>query len=153
HRDVRADRRPGAGGGRGPGRTRHRAQACCCRRRQRIPATRSLCVPHAPGAVQLAAGARAQALASYEDGLAILRAQIAADPDNPIWQRDVTLSLDRIGDVRLAVGDRAGALAAYEEGLAIRRKLAAADPGNTEWQSNLAASLDRMGRELAIAGR
>ena len=53
---------------------------------------------------------------------------LAADPGNAQWRRDVSVSLDRVGDVRLAEGNRAGALAAYEESLAISRKFAAADP-------------------------
>src|SRR5215813_10433699 len=41
------------------------------------------------------------------------------DPGNAGWQRDVSVSLEKVGDVRRAAGDRAGALSAYEEGLAI----------------------------------
>jgi hypothetical protein len=68
----------------------------------------------------------------------------AADPGNALWQRDLGVSLDRVGDVRLAAGDRAGALAAYEEDLAIARKLAAADPGNAQWQADLVLSLYKL---------
>ena len=67
-------------------------------------------------------------------------------------QRDLSVSLDRIGDVKLQAGDRAGALAAYEESLAIRRKLAEADPGNAEAQRDLSVSLDKIGDVKLQAG-
>jgi hypothetical protein len=57
-----------------------------------------------------------------------------ADPGNAEWQRDLSVSYDRIGDVLVAQGDRAGALKSYRDGLAIRERLAQADPGNAEWQ-------------------
>jgi hypothetical protein len=76
--------------------------------------------------------------------LVIARKLAAADPGNLHWQRDVSASLDNVGDVRLGAGDRAGALTAYEESLAIRRKLAAADPRNPEWQADLVVSLHKI---------
>jgi tetratricopeptide (TPR) repeat protein len=89
-------------------------------------------------------GDRAAALAAYQESLAIRRKLAAADPGNAGGQRDVSVSLDSVGDVRLAAGDRAAALAAYEESLAISRKLAAADPGNADWQADLVISLYRV---------
>ncbi len=84
-------------------------------------------------------------LRPIEEALAIGRKLAAADPGNAEWQRDLNVSLNRIGDVRLAAGDRAGALKAYEESLAIMRRLAAADPGNAGWQADLVLSLYRVG--------
>ena len=81
-----------------------------------------------------------------------MRKLAAADPGNAEWQRDVSVSLDRVGDVRLAAGDRAGALAAYEESLAIMRKLAAPDPGNAQWQRDVSVSLDKVGDVRRAAG-
>ena len=75
-----------------------------------------------------------------------------ADPGNAVAQRDLSVSLDRIGDVKLQAGDRAGALAAYEESLAIRRKLAEADPGNARAQRDLSVSLNKIGDVKLQAG-
>ena len=69
--------------------------------------------------MRLQAGDRAGALAAYEESLAIRRKLAEADPGNAEAQRDLSVSLDKIGDVKLQAGDRAGALAAYEESLAI----------------------------------
>ena len=47
------------------------------------------------------------------------------------WQRDLSVSLRKIGDVLLAQGKLDEALKAYRDSLAIRERLAAADPSNT----------------------
>jgi predicted negative regulator of RcsB-dependent stress response len=52
----------------------------------------------------------------------------AQNQSNSEWQRNVSVSYERIGDVRRDEGDRNGALAAYEKALAIREHLAAKDP-------------------------
>ena len=56
------------------------------------------------GDVRLAAGDRAGALSAYEESLAIMRKLAASDPGNAGWQRDVSVSLNKVGDVRLAAG-------------------------------------------------
>ncbi|KMO27073.1 hypothetical protein VP06_31910, partial [Methylobacterium aquaticum] len=56
------------------------------------------------------------------------------------WQRDLSISHDKIGDVLVSQGDGAGALAAYQSGLAIALSLAQRDPANTEWQRDLVVS-------------
>ncbi|HEX2446742.1 MAG TPA: hypothetical protein VHK26_00965, partial [Methyloceanibacter sp.] len=52
--------------------------------------------------------------------------------DNLVLQRDLSISLNRLGDVKRDSGDTKGALAAYDESLAIRRQLALADPNNSQ---------------------
>src|SRR5215472_6894926 len=96
--------------------------------------------------------ATAGALAAYEESLAIMRKLAASDPDNAVWQRDVSVSLEKVGDLGLAAGDRAGALAAYEESLAIRRKLSATDPDNAVWQRDVSVSLEKVGDVGLAAG-
>jgi len=56
------------------------------------------------------------------------------DPENTLWQRDVSLSLDRIGDILVSGGDRDGALKAYQESRMIGLVLVRIDPGNAQWQ-------------------
>ena len=76
----------------------------------------------------------------------------AADPTNAGWQRDLSVSQNKIGEVLLAQGDLAGALAAYPAGLAIRERLAAADPTNAGWQRDLSVSQDNVGEVLRAQG-
>jgi len=80
------------------------------------------------------------ALEAFEESLTVRRRLSASDPRNTLWQRDVTLSLDGIGDVRVSRGDLDGALKAFEESLAGARRLSASDPRNAAWQRDLAVS-------------
>ncbi len=70
------------------------------------------------------------ALAEYEQFRAAAEKLAAQDPGNAEWQRDLSVSYEKIGDVQRAQGDLGGALKAYQDSLAIRQKLAAQDPGN-----------------------
>ena len=101
----------------------------------------------------MASGTTEEALAAYRRSLAIREKLAAADPGNTEWQRDLSVSHNKIGDVLLAAGRREEALAAYRRSLAIRETLAAADPGNTEWQRDLSVSHDKIGDVLMAAGR
>ena len=60
-----------------------------------------------------------EALKSYRDGLAIADRLAQADPGNAGWQRDLSVSYDRVGDVLVAQGNLSEALKSYRDGLAI----------------------------------
>ena len=86
------------------------------------------------------------------------------DPANTEWQRDLSVSHNKIGDVLVAQGDGAGALAAYRKGLEICEVLAGRDPANALWQTDLAVSCSKLGgvelgqglearREYLVRGR
>ena len=62
------------------------------------------------------------------------------DPSNAKWQRDLSVSYDKVGDVLQAQGDLAAALKAYHDSSAIAERLAKADPSNANWQSDFAIS-------------
>ena len=64
---------------------------------------------------------------------------------NTEWQRDLSVSYDRVGDMHKANGDGVSALKAYEDGLAIAKKLAELDPKHTEWQRDLSVSHNKVG--------
>ncbi|GAB7192887.1 hypothetical protein NUM3379_35960 [Kineococcus sp. NUM-3379] len=78
------------------------------------------------------------------------RRRAEADPDTTEWQRDLSVSHNKLGDLALAAGDGAAARAHYEAGLGIRRRLADLDSGNTEWQRDLSVSHNKLG-SLALA--
>src|SRR5512147_2918064 len=63
-----------------------------------------------------------------------------ADPGNAGWQRDLSVSHNKIGDVLRAQGNLTAALESYQASLAIAERLAGADPGNAGWQRDLAFS-------------
>jgi hypothetical protein len=65
--------------------------------------------------------------------------------ENARWQRELSVSIGKLGQVRLASGDSAGALADYNESAVIARRLAAADPGSLQMQHDLSAGLEMVG--------
>src|SRR4029453_16397794 len=74
------------------------------------------------------------ALTSYQIALAILERLAARDPANTEWQRDLSISYNKIGDVQRAQRDQQAALSSYQQSLQIAEKLAARDPAKPEWQ-------------------
>ena len=77
--------------------------------------------------------------------LAISERLAKADPGNAGWQRDLSVTHNKIGNVQVAQGDLPAALTSYQASLAIRDRLAKADPGNAGWQRDLSVSHDRIG--------
>ena len=68
-----------------------------------------------------------------------------SDPGNAGWQRDLSVSYEKVGDVQMAQGDLAGALKSYRDSLAIAERLAKSDPGNAGWQRDLSVSYNKVG--------
>jgi hypothetical protein len=56
------------------------------------------------------------------------------------WQRDLSVSYDRVGDVLVAQGNLPEALKSFRDGLAIAERLAQADRGNAGWQFDFVVS-------------
>ena len=100
----------------------------------------------------VAEGEREGALTAYRAGLAIAEILARRDPGNTEWQRDLSVSHNKIGDVLVAAGEREGALNSYRAGLAIAETLARRDPGNTEWQRDLSVSHNNIGDVLVAEG-
>ena len=59
--------------------------------------------------MQSAKGDLDGALKAYQDSLAIAEKLAAQDPANAEWQRDLSVSFEKIGDVQSAKGDLDGA--------------------------------------------
>ena len=75
-----------------------------------------------------------------------------SDPGNAGWQRDLSVSYDKVGDVLVEQGDLAGTQKSYRDSLAIRDRLAKSDPGNAGWQRDLSVSYDKVGDVLVEQG-
>ena len=71
----------------------------------------------------------------------------------PDWQRDLSVSYDKVGNVQVAQGNLPEALASYQASFAIRERLAKSDPSNAGWQSDLAVSYGKLGDVLAKTGK
>jgi tetratricopeptide (TPR) repeat protein len=104
------------------------------------------------GDVLVSQGDGPGALAAYQAGLTIAEGLAKRDPANTQWQRDLSVSHNKMGDVLVAQGDGPGALAAYQAGLTIAEGLAKRDPANTEWQRDLSVSHNKMGNVLMAQG-
>ena len=57
-----------------------------------------------------------------------------SDPGNAGWQRDLSVSYEKVGGVQVAQGALKAALKSYSDSLAIAERLAKSDPGNAGWQ-------------------
>ena len=67
------------------------------------------------------------------------------DPDNTLFQQNLSVSHNSIGDLQLRLGNTDAALKAYQDGFAIRQILSQRDSGNTEFQRDLSVFHERIG--------
>ena len=81
---------------------------------------------------------------AYAESLTIFRELAARDPSNAEAKRDLSISLEKLGDVNTAEGNLPEARKAYEEGLSIRRELSARDPSNAQAKRDVMVSLWRL---------
>ena len=105
------------------------------------------------GDVLVAQGNLDEALKSYRDSLAIVERLAASDRSNSGWQRDLTVSHNRVGDVLVAQGKLDEALKSYRDSLAIVERLATSDRSNSGWQRDLAVSYSKIAAVLRKLGR
>ena len=104
------------------------------------------------GDVAVKRGDLNRAVALYREAQAAMEKLAQSDPGNMDWQRDLSVSYDRVGDVFVSQGNLAEALKSYQSGLAIAERLLKTDPGNTDWQRDLAVSSDNIGDILVKQG-
>jgi tetratricopeptide (TPR) repeat protein len=78
-------------------------------------------------------------------GKSISRKLAAQDPNNAEWQRDLSISLERVGIILSAESNFAEALDKEVESLAIRKKLASREESNAQWQNDLSWSYISVG--------
>ncbi len=87
----------------------------------------------------------AAALAFYNEVEVIARKRWTSGGDAPKTLRDLSVSLERVGDIRGENGDLAAATAAYEESLTLRRRLRELRGDTPEALRDLTVSLHRVG--------
>jgi hypothetical protein len=76
-------------------------------------------------------------VANYEQALAHIHRLSEHDPNNTLWLRDMTVTMNKLGDAKSESGDNGAAVSSYTESLAVSRGLAERDPSNALWQSDL----------------
>ena len=105
------------------------------------------------GDFRTARGDLSGALDAYGFGQRIAEAAARSQPDNDQWQRNLSVSYNRVGGVQAAQGKLGEALASFQASLAIFERLATADPGNAGWQRDLSVSYNRVGEVLVAQGK
>jgi class 3 adenylate cyclase/tetratricopeptide (TPR) repeat protein len=92
------------------------------------------------------------AMESYRKALEIAQRLSDANLTDAQAQRDLSVSVNKIGDMRARTGDVQGALESYRKGLEIRQRLADAHPGNAQAQRDLSVGHVNVGDMLAQTG-
>ncbi|MGZ0173471.1 MAG: protein kinase domain-containing protein [Planctomycetales bacterium] len=110
--------------------------------------------PHAPREESNApkTGATDTAERLYRRAHAIARQLFETNSDDPLARRNLSVSLDRLGDLVASQGNLPEAARLFGESLDIRRRLAESDLGNAQGQRNLSAALEKLG-DLAMSQR
>jgi hypothetical protein len=74
-----------------------------------------------------------------------------SDAGNAGWQRDLSVSYNKVGNVQVAQGDLAGALKSYRP-VRPGERLATSDAGNAGWQRDLSVSYNKVGNVQVAQG-
>ncbi len=112
---------------------------------------RSAALINVANVLQLEGSLVAARMAALES-LKIARALVKVDTRNALWQRDLAVSLDKVGELQHLAGNGTKALASIEESLSIMRALVNRDESNWEWQHGLASRLHAVGDFQRDAG-
>jgi tetratricopeptide (TPR) repeat protein len=101
-----------------------------------------LCMYEADALRQL--GATRKAFERYQEAMTILKSRVEAEPDRADYQRDLSVSYNKLGDLLQALGQGEAARQYYQQTLEIRQRLVAAEPDRADYQWDLVVSLLRM---------
>jgi tetratricopeptide (TPR) repeat protein len=105
------------------------------------------------GLGDIAEGSLPNVLRLYQAAAAIGEPIANAHPTNTGWQRDLSVSQEKIGEVLHAQGKLHAALASFRAALAIRDRLAKADLANGVWQYELGVTDRRHAHGQGQSGR
>ena len=75
------------------------------------------------------------------------------DSTNTEWQRDLSVSRNKLGDLAVAAGNLDTAQQRFQNALTIRERLAALDPINAQWQRDLEISQQRIADVVNTQGK
>jgi tetratricopeptide (TPR) repeat protein len=89
----------------------------------------------------------------YQAGMDIRKKLTELDLSNTQFQRDVSVSHDKVGDLQLRLGNSAPALAHYQASMKINKKLTELDPSNTQFQRDVSVSHDKLGNLQLLLGK
>ncbi|MFN6338092.1 MAG: TIR domain-containing protein [Cyanobacteriota bacterium] len=102
-------------------------------------------IADAEARAHLALGFTDQALDRYRQLLAGQERLSKAEPERADYQRDLSVSYERMGDLYVALGRGEEARQAYQGSLEIRERLSKAEPERADYQRDLVISLVKIG--------
>jgi len=94
-----------------------------------------------------------EALSEFKKWQQIVTRWRKQEPDNPHWQRELSVSHGKIADILLAQGKGPSALLEYEAARNIRVELTKLETDNTAWLHDLSISCSKLGECLKSLGR
>ena len=98
-------------------------------------------------------GLAQQALSVAQEAAKIFERLAGAEPDRADYQRDLSVSYERLGDLLRALGQGETARGYYEKDLAIAERLAGAEPDRADYQRDLSVSYNKLGDLLRALGQ
>jgi tetratricopeptide (TPR) repeat protein len=107
------------------------------------------------GDAQMHAGRYSDALASFDDSVALRRKLVNAEPHDSQARDDLAAAYEKLGEAQHALGgddNNREAAATFDASLAIRKALVAEDPKNAGWRRDLGLSYERRGALLSDFG-
>ena len=101
----------------------------------------------------LALGDTARALEGFLRLVEAHESRALREPGRADYQRDLSVSYDRLGDLMSALGQGEEARRLFEQSLQIRQRLAEAEPGRADYQRNLSVSYNKLGDLMSASGQ
>jgi tetratricopeptide (TPR) repeat protein len=100
----------------------------------------------------VALGLTAQGLAVYRRLQDLLEQRCCAEPQRADYQRDLSVSYERLGDLMRALGNGEAAREYFQKSLDIRERLARAEPQHADYQSEVSVSYEKLGNLMRALG-
>jgi tetratricopeptide (TPR) repeat protein len=97
------------------------------------------------GDLYRALGQGEKAREAFQSSLTIRERLAEAEPDRADFQRNLSVSYNKMGDLYRALGQGEKAREAFQSSLTIAKRLAEAEPDRADFQRDLSVSYERMG--------
>jgi tetratricopeptide (TPR) repeat protein len=94
-----------------------------------------------------------EAVATYEQALAINKQLVERDPKSTVYQNDLSASYEKLGDVAFKQSHTAEALGSYQLCLKLRQTLVEWDNSDSEFRHGLSAIHEKVGDALKAQGK
>ena len=97
-------------------------------------------------------GRSSEALSAAQEARELLEALVQSEPQRADYQRDLSVSYERLGDLMRALGEGEAARQYFEKSLEIAERLVRAEPQRADYQRDLAVSYNKLGDLMGALG-